>query len=76
MRRRGAGSPLAVLTQRERDILGLMAQGRSNHAIANELSISERTVEAASAQLFRKLGLEQSPNVNRRVLAVLQILRG
>ena len=76
MRRRGAGSLVAVLTPRERDILGLMAQGRSNHAIANELSISERTVEAASAQLFRKLGLEQSPNVNRRVLAVLQILRG
>jgi DNA-binding NarL/FixJ family response regulator len=76
MRRRVAGSPLAALTPRERDILGLMAQGRSNHAVANELGISERTVEAASAQLFRKLGLEQSPDVNRRVLAVLRLLRG
>jgi DNA-binding NarL/FixJ family response regulator len=75
MQRRRPGSPLTHLTQRERDILTLMAEGRSNSGIAGELEISERTVEAASAQLFRKLGLEPSPDVNRRVLAVLRVLR-
>jgi len=52
-----------------------MAEGRSNAGIASELTISERTVEAASAQLFRKLGLEPDVGVNRRVLAVLTLLR-
>jgi Bacterial regulatory proteins, luxR family len=47
----------------------------SNAAIAGELEISEKTVESASAQLFRKLGLEPSPDNNRRVLAVLTLLR-
>ena len=60
---------------REREILALMTEGRSNSGIASELGISERTVEAACAQLFRKLGLEPSPDVNRRVLAVLTLLR-
>jgi DNA-binding NarL/FixJ family response regulator len=76
MERRRPGSPLTGLTPREREILALMAEGRSNSAIAAELAISERTVEAASAQLFRKLGLEPSVDVNRRVLAVLTALRG
>jgi DNA-binding NarL/FixJ family response regulator len=75
MQRRRPGSPLTHLTHRERDILALMAEGRSNSGIAGELAISERTVEAACAQLFRKLGLEPSPDVNRRVLAVLTLLR-
>jgi DNA-binding NarL/FixJ family response regulator len=76
MQRRRPDSPLTQLTPREREILALMAEGRSNSAIATELSISERTVEAASAALFRKLGLEPSADVNRRVLAVLTALRG
>ena len=53
-----------------------MAEGRSNAGIAHLLSISERTVESVSAQLFLKLDLEPSPNSNRRVLAVLALLRG
>ena len=73
--RRRADSPLTRLTPREHDILTLMAQGRSNSGIAAELGISERTVEAACAQLFRKLDLEPSRDVNRRVLAVLALLR-
>ena len=76
MQRRRAESPLALLSPRERDILALMAEGRSNTGIAARLQISERTVEAASAQLFRKLGLEPSPDANRRVLAVLTLLNG
>jgi DNA-binding NarL/FixJ family response regulator len=76
MQRQRPDSPLTQLTAREREILALMAEGRSNAAIASELTISERTVEAASAQLFRKLGLEPSADVNRRVLAVLTALRG
>jgi DNA-binding NarL/FixJ family response regulator len=68
-------SPVSRLSQRERETLALMAQGRSNTGIANELGISERTVESACAQLFRKLDLEPDPNDNRRVLAVLAVLR-
>jgi DNA-binding NarL/FixJ family response regulator len=75
MQRKRPDSPLTLLTPRERDILALMAEGRSNAGIAAELGISERTVEAACAQLFRKLDLEPSPDVNRRVLAVLTLLR-
>ena len=75
MGRRRADSPLSRLTPRENDILTLMAQGRSNAGIATHLGISERTVEAACAQLFRKLDLEPSPDLNRRVLAVLALLR-
>ena len=75
MGRRRANSPLARLTPREHDILALMAQGRSNSGIAGQLGISERTVEASCAQVFRKLDLEPSPDINRRVLAVLALLR-
>jgi len=75
MQRKRPDSPLTHLTPRERDILALMTEGRSNSGIAGELGISERTVEAACAQLFRKLGLEPSPDMNRRVLAVLTLLR-
>jgi DNA-binding NarL/FixJ family response regulator len=73
--RRRADSPLSRLTPREHEILGLMAHGRSNAGIAGQLGLSERTVEAVSAQLFRKLDLEPSPELNRRVLAVLVLLR-
>jgi DNA-binding NarL/FixJ family response regulator len=76
MQRRRPDSPLTQLTPREGEILALMAEGRSNSAIATELTVSERTVEAASAAMFRKLGLEPSADVNRRVLAVLTALRG
>ena len=75
LRRKRADSPLSTLTAREREILGLMAEGRSNAGIAKQLGIAERTVEAACAHLFQKLNLEPSPQVNRRVLAVLTLLR-
>jgi DNA-binding NarL/FixJ family response regulator len=68
-------SPLAALSQRERETLGLMAEGRSNVAIAHQLGIGERAVESVCAQLFRKLGLQPDPDANRRVLAVLALIR-
>ena len=76
MQRRRIESPLERLTAREQEILGLMAEGRSNAGIAQFLGISERTVEAATSQVFRKLDLEASPDLNRRVLAVLALLNG
>ncbi|HEX7171288.1 MAG TPA: response regulator transcription factor [Candidatus Limnocylindria bacterium] len=75
MGRRREGSAMDRLTAREREVLGLVAEGRSNAGIARELRISERTVEAACAQIFQKLDLEPSPDENRRVLAVLELLR-
>jgi DNA-binding NarL/FixJ family response regulator len=76
LERRRPDSPLTRLTERELEILALIAEGRSNAGVAKALTISERTVEAACAQLFRKLDLEPSPEENRRVLAVLAFLRG
>jgi DNA-binding NarL/FixJ family response regulator len=76
MKRRRPESTLSRLTTREYEILAQIGQGRSNAGIARHLTISERTVEAACAQLFRKLDIEQSPDTNRRVLAVLALLRG
>jgi len=73
--RRHKEDPLAGLTQRERDILALMAEGRSNAGIARSLSISGRTVEAPIAEIFRKLGILSAPDDNRRVKAVLTWLR-
>lgn len=73
--REGRGSPVGTLSPRERETLSLMAQGRSNAAIAHQLGIGERTVESVCAQLFRKLDLQPDPDVNRRVLAVLTMLR-
>jgi DNA-binding NarL/FixJ family response regulator len=75
LRRRRPDDPLERLTDRERDVLALMAEGRSNAGIAGQLHLSERTVEATCAQVFRKLDLEPSPEINRRVLAVLRMLR-
>ncbi|MDT3442686.1 response regulator transcription factor [Pseudofrankia sp. BMG5.37] len=70
-----ANSPLKDLTSRERQVLTLLAEGRSNAAVATRLGIAERSVESLCAALFRKLGLEPDPDVNRRVLAVLTLLR-
>ena len=67
--------PIGSLTPREREVLALVAEGRSNAAIAALLSIAERTVESHSTQIFTKLGIEEAPSTNRRVLAVLAYLR-
>ncbi len=71
MGRRRAQSPLEELTDREREILALMAQGRSNQAISEGLHLSERTVESHVGSIFSKLGLEPTADDHRRVMAVL-----
>ena len=67
---------LMRLTDREREALGLIAEGRSNRAIAERLGITTKTLEGMSGTIFAKLGLEDDPDVNRRVLAVLLYLDG
>jgi DNA-binding NarL/FixJ family response regulator len=67
-------SPLSDLTPRERQILGEMAQGKSNAAIAQTLVIAERSVEKVIHSIFLKLGLTWQPDINRRVKAVLVFL--
>ena len=67
--------PLTGLTEREGEVLDLIAEGRSNHAIAEQLVITERAVEKHVTHIFEKLGLAPAPEDHRRVLAVLTYLR-
>jgi DNA-binding NarL/FixJ family response regulator len=67
--------PIAELTSREREVLGLIAEGLSNGAIASRLFVTDRTVEAHVKQIFLKLRLDTNPDSHRRVLAVLAYLR-
>jgi serine/threonine-protein kinase len=73
--RRRPSDPIRRLTDREREVLALVAEGMSNQAIARRIVVTERTVEAHVTQIFRKLDLADSPDSHRRVLAVLAWLR-
>jgi DNA-binding NarL/FixJ family response regulator len=73
--RRRVHDPLDGLSDREREVLAVMAEGRSNHGISERLHLSEKTVEAYARSAFTKLGLHAAPDDNRRVLAVLAYLR-
>jgi DNA-binding NarL/FixJ family response regulator len=68
-------SALSHLTARERDVLQLMAQGRTNAAIAEQLHLSESSIEKYATSIFAKLGLNEEPQTHRRVAAVLAFLR-
>ena len=74
--RRRRDDPLRELTQREREVLALMAEGRSNTNIANTLVVSDGTVEKHVGNIFSKLMLPPDDEQHRRVLAVLAFLRG
>jgi DNA-binding NarL/FixJ family response regulator len=74
--RRSREEPLARLTAREREVLELMAEGRSNSAIAQRLFVTEKAVSKHSSSIFAKLDLAPSDDDNRRVLAVLAYLNG
>jgi len=69
------GSPLAQLTDREREVLAQMAQGKNNAGIARSLFLSERAIEKHINALFHKLGLSEETDVHRRVMAVLAFLK-
>jgi DNA-binding NarL/FixJ family response regulator len=70
-----SGGPLDELNERERAVLGEMAEGRSNQAIASRLYVSDRAVERHVTSIFTKFGLAATPETHRRVLAVLTYLR-
>jgi DNA-binding NarL/FixJ family response regulator len=70
-----ASGRIGELTQREREILALMAEGLSNHGICERLVLSARTVESHVRTIFQKLGLAATDDANRRVVAVLTFLR-
>jgi DNA-binding NarL/FixJ family response regulator len=74
--RRRRGDPLRTLTPREREVLGLMAEGRSNTAIAKHLVVTEGAVEKHVRNIFTKLDLPPDEEQHRRVLAVLAYLKG
>jgi DNA-binding NarL/FixJ family response regulator len=74
--RRAADVPLAALTPREREVLSLMAEGRSNAAIAARLFVTDKAVSKHTNSIFTRLGLPPSDDDNRRVLAVLAYLNG
>jgi DNA-binding NarL/FixJ family response regulator len=73
-RTRNRDSPIDLLTNREREVLGEMAQGRNNAGVASALGLSERAVEKHINAVFSKLGLSEEPDVHRRVKAVLVYL--
>ena len=75
MARRRDSGPLTQLTDREREVLALMAEGHSNQSICDRLFLSPKTVEAHVSQIFLKLGLRDALGYHRRVLAVLTFLR-
>ena len=74
LRRSRERSVLDALTPRELEVLALMAEGRSNIAIAGRLNVSPKTLEAHIRRILQRLGLEESPDDHRRVLAVLEYL--
>jgi DNA-binding NarL/FixJ family response regulator len=74
-REREVSSPMAHVTEREREVLARMAEGKNNAAIAESLFLSERAVEKHINSLFHKLGLSEEPKIHRRVMAVLTFLR-
>ena len=73
--RRREADPLDELTERERSVLALMAEGRSNRAIGERLFLSPKTVEAHISTIFSKLGIHDTRDDNRRILSVLAYLR-
>jgi DNA-binding NarL/FixJ family response regulator len=75
LRRKRTDDPLDELTPREREVLALMAEGRSNRAVAEQLVVTERAVEKHVTSIFGKLRLTATPEDHRRVLAVLAYLR-
>jgi DNA-binding NarL/FixJ family response regulator len=68
-------SPIKHLTEREREVLSLMAEGKNNAGIARSLFLTERAIEKHINSLFHKLGLSEEPDIHRRVMAVLTLLR-
>jgi len=75
LQRKGRDDPLGELSDRELEILGLMAQGRTNAAICSQLYLSPKTVEGHVRNIFMKFNLAPAPDDHRRVLAVLRYLR-
>jgi DNA-binding NarL/FixJ family response regulator len=75
LQRKRSDDPLDELTPREREVLGLMAEGRSNRAVAEQLVVTERAIEKHVTSIFGKLRLAAAPEDHRRVLAVLAYLR-